>query len=530
MKKSLLFIAVATATVLSMTSCQKEEVANQGFTARIEISTPGAKTILAGTHIHWDYGNDQVIIYDENNTSGVFTAQTHSTYSNDATCANLVNTDVTLSEEGGYKAIYPASIAVSNNTITLPQIQNSSNGELSEYPMYAESGTKSLQFKNLCSVLKLSLQKDDQSVSKIQIVTDKLTTGTFEIDYNNGNPTITPSSTVQNHTAVTTLQLGSNVSIDEEHDFYIYLPANTYEYMQIKVYDANGLMFFKTWQKADDQDPITFVRSQYNTLTFGENDIEFQEGLLNGKFHVSSTKVVSFSKGNLLRSTSNTSNYKLADRQYDYTESGYSFRFIWGTRSESSTYTEYGNNNITNGGGSNQGWFTMSSSEWNYVTNTNESNRGAYLNSDFHHARTLLMVTKENSNTTVGGMVLFPDYFHWPLDNSKKPHNYESGAETDWNSVTLSYDDWKVLEDAGCVFLPYTHGYANQANTEYYYENNSSYPGMGYYWSSTEYPEVQEKARYMYFTKKSALFTGNQYQYKDYYMAVRLVKQVSANQ
>lgn len=529
MKKSFLLIAATVATMLFMTSCHKEEVTNQGFTAILENSTPGAKTILSGTHIHWDFGNDLVRIYDANNTYGDFTAQVHSSYSNDATCANLVPTTVTLAEEGGYKAIYPASIAQSNNTITLPRTQNSTNGELSEYPMYAESNTKTLQFKNLCSVLKLTLQKANKSVSKIQIVTDQLTTGTFQINYNSGNPTITPSTTVFDHTAVTTMELASAVDISSAHDFYIYLPANTYNYMQVKVYDANGLMFFKTWRRASEEDAsITFIRSQYNTLSFGEDDIEFQEGLLSGKFHVSATKVVSFSKGNLLRSTSNTSNYKLADKQYDYTESGYSFRFIWGTRSTSSTYTEYGNNNITNGGGSNQGWFTLSSTEWNFVTNTNSSNRHDYFNSDFLHARALLKVTKENSTETVGGMVLFPDYFHWPLDDNKKPHNYESAAESDWNNETLSYDDWKVLEDAGCVFLPYTHGYANAGGTEEY--SNNSIDGQGYYWSSSVYPSVQEKARYMYFTKRSALFTGNQYQYKDYYMSIRLVKQVSANQ
>ena len=522
MKKSLLFIAVATATVFSMTSCQKEEVANQGFTARIEISTPGAKTILAGTHIHWDYGNDQVIIYDENNTSGVFTAQTHSTYSDDATCANLVNTDVTLSEEGGYKAIYPASIAVSNNTITLPQIQNSSNGELSEYPMYAESDTKSLQFKNLCSVLKLSLQKDDESVSKIQIVTDKLTTGTFQINYNSGNPTITPSSTVQNHTAVTTLQLGSNVSIDEEHDFYIYLPANSYNYMQVKVYNADGLMFFKTWQKADDQDPITFVRSQYNTLSFGENDIEFHEGNVNGLFHVSASKVVTFSKGNLLQSNSNTSNYKFADEQYNYTESGYTYRFIWGT-SSANGFIEHGNDNIVNATGN---WETMSASEWRYVTSSSSSTgRHNFIT---YHARAHLQVTKSGGGT-VGGMVLFPDLFHWPLDASKEPpaNSFDGGNISEaWNNVILTYNEWKVLEDAGCVFLPVTHGYQQGHQGGGSTSTNDSETANGYYWSKTWYSE-SDKAQYSFITPRSFLWGGSQVTWPNAKMSHRLVREVT---
>ena len=499
--------------MLFVTSCQKEEVTNQGFTARLENGTSGEKTILVGTHINWDFGNDQVRIYDSENAYGDFTAQVHSSYRNDATCANLVPTTVTLSEEGGYKAIYPASIAQSNNTIILPRIQNSTNGELSEYPMYAESSTKSLQFKNLCSVLKLTLQKANKSVSKIQIVTDQLTTGTFQINYNSGNPTITPSTTVLDHTAVTTMELASAVDISSAHDFYIYLPANTYNYMQVKVYDANGLMFFKTWRRASEEnDPITFVRSQYNTLTFGENDIEFHEGNVNGNFHVSANKVVTFANGNLLET--GTNQYKFADNQYDYTEGSYTYRFNWADGRYNNTYNERGGGgaNITNCTGT--GWHTLDKDEWKYVSNF----RSNYHVTTFPHNRALVQVTKADNRTTVSGLLLFPDYFHWPLDANKKPTDFEGGtSSTPWNGITYTYDEWIVLEDAGCVFLPATNGYSVSNNVD-----------EGWYWSkSPYYSSNNDKAYCTYFTSTQCLFAGNQYKHIDSQMSIRLVRQVN---
>ena len=523
-----MFIAAAAATMFFMTSCQKEEVANQGFTARLENGSSNAKTILDGTHIKWEFGTDQVKIYDAENNSGTFTAQQHSSYSSDATCAELINTDVTLAETGGYKAIYPADIALSANTILLPKIQNSDTGELSKYPMYAESNTKSLQFKNICSVLKLTLQKANKSVSKIQIVTDKLTTGTFEITYTNGIPTISPSTSVNNHTAVTTLQLANNVSINTAHDFYIYLPANTYDYMQVKVYDANGLMFFKTWQKTGTQSSMTLVRSQYHALSFGENDIEFHEGNVNGLFHIGPNTIVTFANGNFLKSNSDNT-YKFADEQYDYTETGYTFRFTWG--STSGIFSEPGNNTISNATGT---WRTMTADEWRYVCNNthNTSTSQTGTRGDFvtYHTRAHLMVTKADNSTTIGGMILFPDKFHWPLDASKQPpsNSFDGGSiTTDWNGITLDYDDWKVLEDAGCVFLPMTHGYYQAKNGGGATSNTEGNPTYGCYWTKTWYSS-NDKARFTQITPTQFLWpaTGS-IAYPHARMSHRLVREVT---
>ena len=433
-----------------------------------------------------------------------------------------------MSTTGSYKAIYPASIAQGSNTIELPQIQNSTDGSLTEYPMYAESSNKSLQFYNLCSVLKLNLKKSNQSVSKIQIVTDKLTTGTFTINYNSGNPTLEPTNSYEDHTAVTTLQLGTPQPISSEKSFYIYMPAFDYSYMQIKVYNAQGLLFFKTWQKTNDENPMTLVRSRYHTITFGENDLEFHEGNVNGLFHIGPNTVVTFANGNLLQ---NSNGYKFADEQYNYTEDGYTFRFTWGTTN--GQFNEPGNNTITNATGT---WRTMTADEWRYVCNktsntssSQQGTRGDFVSPYYNHTRAHLKVTTSEGNT-IGGMILFPDQFHWPLDASKQPpaNSFDGGSiTTNWNNTTLSNEDWKVLEDAGCVFLPMTHGYYTSVNGGGATSNSETETASGCYWSKS-WNSNTDQARFVKITPTQFLWpaTGNT-AYPHARMSHRLVRVVS---
>ncbi len=523
MKKYFIFIAAATALLLT-TSCQKDETV-QCFTARLEKSSSDAKTILSGTHIYWQNG-DEVEIYDASGSHATFTAQPHSTHSGDRTYANLVNSSNTLSASGGYKAIYPASIAKGSNTIELPRVQNSTDGSLTEYPMYAESSNKSLQFYNLCSVLKLNLEKAGESVSKIQIVTDKLTTGTFTIAYNGGNPTLTPTNNYNNHTAVTTLQLGTAQSIDNAKDFYIYLPAFDYSYMQIKVYNAQGLLFFETWQKTDDDDFMTLVRSRYHTITFGENDLEFHNGNVNGLFHIGPNTVVTFAKGNLLQSNSDNT-YKFADEQYNYKEDGYTYRFTWGTTT--GEFNEPGNNDIENATGT---WRTMTANEWKYVCNNagrsseEDGDRHAYVSPYYNHTRTHIKVTKSGGGT-IGGLILFPDQFHWPLDASKEPSRFEANASGYWNNTTLTYEDWKVLEEAGCVFLPMTHGYIKSVMGGGVLPDTEGNTPNGCYWTSS-WNASSSKGRYVNITRTQMLWPADGSEaYPDARMSHRLVRVVS---
>ena len=511
MKKQL-FLAATAAAMLFATSCQKDNI-NQGFSTRLEVGSTDAKTLLDGNDLSWDYGNDVVRIFD-GTTYGDFTATQNTTHS-DGTYADLINQSCTLAvgNDITYKAVYPAGIASSDdpNTITLPRVQQSTNGELAEYPMYAQSTTKSLQFKNLCSVLKIHLQKSNKSVSKIQIVTDKLITGTFTVDWNGGDPTITASNT-SDHTSIVTLELDNTVSIDNQngHDFYIYLPKGTYGYMQIKVYDANGLLFTKS-----NTDNITFNRSKYNYVAFEDEDIEFYEGTLNGRFTVQSNphRQVVFSRSNLFQDD-NTHEYKFAPLQTIKKLNGSNHRFAQSVAASSSF-------NITNGGGTAAAsdWFCLSPDEWRCLMSTRTMTGGyeykwALFKVQYHP------ISDPTSTTERGGLMIFPDDFRWPLDNSKKPVRHGSYTDVTWCGITLSPEDWTVLENAGCVFLPvtdYVDRSQNSNNTTI--SNNGDLTGHGYYWSNTS-------QKCLCFTPNSCLFPGQQDRNNRSLCGIRLVREI----
>jgi len=259
MKNTRIYLAAMAVAMLFVTSCKKEESSvKQEFSATMEVSKSGEKTNLVNDHLQWAHGSDKVsITCIRTSTSGdsyftsTFTANTHSAYPNNRSYANLDldegQTPFAEGEEGvtyRYRSIYPASISGENNTqVTLPKVQASTSGELTGYPMYAESSNKSLQFWNLCSVLKLSLTGTER-ISKIEVVTDKYINGTFTINYQNDNqPPLSPTTATNNHTKMTTLTMSNPVTLrPTPSNYYIYLPVQQYKYIKINFYNQNNLV------------------------------------------------------------------------------------------------------------------------------------------------------------------------------------------------------------------------------------------------------------------------------------------------
>ena len=484
---SLYIIALVTLGASALTSCKKEFNGDAPtFTARLEYNE---KTQFTGGHLYWSE-NDQVAIYGSDGRSVYNVILTGSTPTTNAKLQMAA--DETAPGDPSYTAIYPAAIAPATNTeiITLPATQASVSGELTGYPMYApETSSTFLHFKNLCSVLKITMQKSGAQVSKIQIITDQYINGDFKIDGSTNTLAYHNDNGQDNHKKVTTLTFSNGpVSISNSHDFYIYLPANTYDYFQIKVYDQNGDMFTRTTTSG-----LTFNRSEYNYLTIPTSAINFKPGDLLGEFSVSGTQKVSFSKGNLLQSGST---YKFADLQYNKTETGYTYLFNWHDGSTSQTMNERGANPISNGGNTANMWRTLKQSEWHY-----------------------LLAYKINS---IGGMIIFPDGFDWPLDDSKKPTKLNQAATTAWNGQNYTLDEWSTLEACGCVFLPIT-GYQSSTSSS---ESETSY---GYYWSSSpKNTSGNYQAYYTRFYETSATFVAgnNNYWSINNKLAIRLVKDV----
>ena len=188
-------------------------------------------------------------------------------------------------------------------------------------------------------------------------------------------------------------------------------------------------------------------------------------GKLTGKFSVSSSKQIQFSRGNLQYIGSATPAYwKFADNQYDrfgatgnqgssninadrdlfgYGTSGYAY-YPYSTSENQSDYAQFDiagtqhdwgvYNAIRNGGNQVNLWRTLTKDEWNYLLVTRSGSR-------FVKAKVF----------GVEGAILLPD--GW--DNSLYQLNSSNYGYANYTSNEITLDVWKnSFEAMGAVFLP----------------------------------------------------------------------------
>ncbi len=279
-----------------------------------------------------------------------------------------------------------------------------------------------------------------------------------------------------------------------------------------------------------------------NNLTAGKiYNIKRCAGAINGKFSVSDTKQVYFSKGNLQATTTDFGanwTWAFAAHQWDYVgsaaantsmktdgtgtvtangtvdlfgwvgaSSSWTSAAKWGI-SASTTSADYGTDNDEalksdwgNVPGIGSGWYTLSLAEWNYLFNTRSATTVNGVN-DARYAKAI--VNGED------GIVLFPDSYTHPTGVTA-PNSINSDNISFANAHnTWSGDDWTKMEKAGCVFLPAGGNRIGMAMTSL----------GGYYWTSTSY---EGYAYNVYYTMKTVnTSTSKDYRYKG--QSVRLVR------
>ncbi len=535
--KKIVFSAIVMALVaMCVTSCKKEE--NDGgsdsqFYARLESDSDSEKTSLETSgKLSWESG-DEVEIYwagtNNNYVNGTYVASPVSNATSVLAYLNPQSSEQTKpasSYTGSFYAIYPSTIATGYNVVTLSDVQESSDGSLAnfhDFPMFAKTdgGNKTLTFKNLCSVLKVTVQgASGESINKIQIVADKYLNGDFTIDWNDGEPTLTATTTT-NHTKIVTLNLTTPQSISSARDFYVCVPANSYNYFQIKIFRTDGASYSKTYHNTTT--PLTLSRSHRYDMALTSN-VTFQTGALSGLFTVNSDGLqVRFAKGNLLMV--GTNNYKFADNQYDRKEGNYTWLYQWAANDNTNTSMNVCWKNgqvsyISNGGANDVSWRCLSRSEWNFVLNIRAQSSSHHIY--YYDKDGNLTTTATNKCYTlcsigsIKGMLIFPDVFCWPLDN-KQPSTFGSnGYSSNFSGISLTMAEWQVLEAAGCVFLP-TTGYTNNYHTSLDNETTD-----GAYWSSQTNPS--KNPFYTKFSGTSAVCSTSNFGHKIDYYAYRLVK------
>ena len=249
-------------------------------------------------------------------------------------------------------------------------------------------------------------------------------------------------------------------------------------------------------------------------------------GAIDGVFSVSATKKAYISKGNLQYQAS-TNTWRFALHQYDYVGDAYNGNvyenevkcnnkliaddytgwidlFGWGTgnaptkhtydNGDYSSWNEWGENNISNGGGASQGWRTMTAIEYNYLYNSRTGNR---------YAKAVV--------NGVRGVIFLPNDWntsYYTLKGYNSPSSY-------FNDNNISAADWTILEEKGAIFMPC--GGIRQPG------NSIQRIDEGQYWTSKEY-EFSTGSAIGYSWNNSSVGSAGGYSDKYQGRTVRLIK------
>lgn len=259
--------------------------------------------------------------------------------------------------------------------------------------------------------------------------------------------------------------------------------------------------------------------------------------VISGKFSVSSTKQVYFSKGNLQASKNGTTwDWHFGPNQYarvgngtantDITgdgtvsSSGNIDLFGWSTSSThlginnsadnskySGAFVEWGSaKEVTDCIGT--GWYTLTSDEWRYLMVTRSGNRFALA----------------SINGTRGGIILLPD--DW--DTSYYTLNNINDASKSFDTNKIAAANWTKLEAHGAVFLPVT-GQRNSGTTV------NGADAQLHYWSATLTSGTTTSANHLRWMPNTTTPEGNRGLAPDAGagrcngFSVRLVRDVKAN-
>lgn len=255
MRKSIILPVIAVAFSVS---CAKQPVENivdsNAFSASIE-QLIGKTSITSAYKVEWTAG-DQVDI-----NGAVYSA----TPQNDATMA-VFNYESGTAPESPYKAIYPASLSCSGE-YALPETQTYVPGGFNA-PMYAESDTRSLSFKNICGVFCFSL-KGTYKVKSVTVTANEPVCGSF---------TLTTDKTLSLSGNCKTVSLdcgadGVQLDMDTATNFYVYLPPQEYSAgMKLVVNGTNGEIVEKTTTC-----PVQIEQSNIYTFNWAPKSPEFNE-------------------------------------------------------------------------------------------------------------------------------------------------------------------------------------------------------------------------------------------------------------
>ncbi len=298
--------------------------------------------------------------------------------------------------------------------------------------------------------------------------------------------------------------------------------------------------------KMGDKDAIRFSgAATLSPKVYNVKRIQAYPGAINGKFSVSSTKKVYFSKGNLRATTSDKGanwTWAFAEHQWDKiggkdqdgngTSTGNNYIDGNGTLSANGTVDLFGwstsatrfgihnsNSNSTYSGvfvdwGSaiGTGWRTLTKDEWWYLLSPSGSHRTPSSGMQYIKAQV----------NGVNGLIVFPD--DWSNSYHPLSSEYVNNNAISFENIKITESTWvNDFETHGAVFLPVAGQRLVNDNNKVQYPN-----GRGHYWSATSAGD--ETAYRVYFTGSSSEWSYGVGSSRRFGYAVRLVRDVTVSE
>lgn len=184
------------ALALLTAACSNEESQKVSYSPLVltaQQEGEATRTSLSGTEVHWSAGDNVAAFVS--NVAHTSTA----TEILSAKSARFTFSDLAADAVVQY-AVYPASAAVglvgeSVVTVTVPTEQTAVAGSFAEGSAVAiaKGGSSTLGFKNVCGFLAFTINAD--GVQSVHIYANEKMTGTADVNWNSGNPTVSAFGT-----------------------------------------------------------------------------------------------------------------------------------------------------------------------------------------------------------------------------------------------------------------------------------------------------------------------------------------------
>ena len=510
---------MALGITLLATGCKKDEVKDTfNLNAVIEEVNGGQKVHMENALPVWD-NNDAIRVNNENCTVSIT-----------GTGANRKNSIAKQVEENTYCAFYPASYLNSGADITsasgiwigLPRCQEyskSGNDQIVRMPMIAYSNSNILPFKNLCSVLKVTVTNTTGHTFKLDSIQVKCDNsnlwgrcsvslgGYTSVNTPNGMSGLISGGKVVSLCGANETSMNETFTNNASKTYYIVVPVvSTADTFRIRLAIEEGFLVNKK-----TPGKVSVARNKLISLPFSATDFEQPIDVILGPFTVDANGTkVSFSTGNLWYSRNDNGltgdgKFHFETNQYDYTPSvntdaePHVSYFHWKEAILPAYERDYNSHNtpLSN----NQYLFT---NKPNAITMANpsftvEGVKGKFRclsAAEWYH---LLFVRRGGNNQVTFAVVNLPVYH--PYNNN----NYTTqglvilpdGSTADPRTLTTP----ALIQQAGAAFLPIAGGRLDGTNYSYndcwfhlalYSNNISPYTfapnpnswGYAVYWSS----------------------------------------------